>query len=101
MGKKPKMWGGSIVGFGEYHYVYASGQEGDWPVTGFSPRKTSLSLYIMAGFDNYGPLMEKLGKHKTGKSCLYVNKLEDIDLEVLKPLIAESKNYMESNYETK
>jgi len=101
MGKKPKMWGGSIVGFGEYHYVYASGQEGDWPVTSFSPRKTSLSLYIMAGFDNYGPLMEKLGKHKTGKSCLYVNKLEDIDLEVLKTLIAESKNYMESKYETK
>ena len=76
------MWGDSIVGFGSYHYKYASGREGDWFVTGFAPRKNNLTLYIMAGFDNYDALMGKLGKHKTGKSCLYINKLEDVDTDV-------------------
>lgn len=87
---EPQMWGASIIGFGSYHYKSASGREGDWFLTGCSPRKQSLSIYIMAGFDNYPELMSKLGKHKTGKGCLYVNKLEDIDLEVLKKLITAS-----------
>ena len=92
--KKPKMWGPSIVGFGEYHYHYESGREGDWFLTGFSPRKQNLTLYIMAGFAEYADLMKKLGKHKTGKSCLYINKLGDIDLPVLKELIALSVAHM-------
>ena len=95
---KPKMWGTSIVGFGEYHYKYDSGREGDWFLTGFSPRKQSLSLYIMAGFNRFEELMARLGKYKTGKSCLYVNKLEDIDEEVLRKLIKESIDYMNKKY---
>jgi len=77
---EPVMWGPSIVGFGSYHYTYASGREGDWPLTGFSPRKHALTLYIMAGFKRYAPLMKKLGKHSTGSSCLYIKRLEDVDL---------------------
>lgn len=100
-GSKPKMWGGSIVGFGTYHYVYVSGNSGDWPVVGFSPRKQNLTLYIMVGFSKYEELMEKLGKHKTGKSCLYVKNLSDIDMEVLETLIAESVEYMKGKYETR
>ena len=92
--EEPKMWGASIVGFGSYHYVYASGREGDWMVTGFSPRAQSLTLYIMAGFDRYEELMGKLGKFKTGKSCLYLSKLEDIDKSVLKKLIKASVQHM-------
>jgi Domain of unknown function (DU1801) len=86
----PKMWGANIVGFGSYHYKYASGREGEWFLTGFSPRKQNLTLYIVAGFDNYDELMGQLGKYKIGKSCLYVNKLEDIKLPVLKKLIKAS-----------
>lgn len=93
-GEKPKLWGPSIVGFGSYHYKYESGREGDWFLTGFSPRKQALTLYIMAGFNRYHELMRKLGKYKTGKSCLYVKKLEDVDLEVLKELIRESVEHM-------
>ena len=89
-GEEPKMWGPSIVGFGSYHYKYATGNEGDWPVTGFSPRKTALTLYIMAGFSKYDELLGKLGKHKTGKSCLYINKLDDVHLPTLKKLVRES-----------
>lgn len=100
-GSKPKMWGGSIVGFGTYHYVYASGNSGDWPVVGFSPRKQNLTLYIMVGFSKYEELMEKLGKHKTGKSCLYVKKLSDINMKVLETLIAESVEYMKGKFETR
>ncbi|NNC94754.1 MAG: DUF1801 domain-containing protein [Chitinophagales bacterium] len=81
--EEPKMWGGSLIGFGEYHYKYESGREGDWFRIGFSPRKQSLVLYIMSGFDKYDELLSKLGKYKTGKACLYINKLEDINLEVL------------------
>lgn len=88
--KQPKMWGDSIVGFGSYHYEYASGREGDWPLTGFSPRKQALSLYIMSGFKDYQPLLKKLGKFKTGKACLYVKKLEDVDVDVLEELIRRS-----------
>ena len=88
--EEPVMWGPSIVGFGSYHYKYESGREGDMPVTGFAPRKQSLSLYIMSGFDEYENLLEKLGKHKVGKSCLYINKLADVDISVLKELIRKS-----------
>jgi hypothetical protein len=95
---QPEMWGTSIVGFGSYHYRYASGQEGDWPITGFSPRKQSLTLYIMPGFNRYEELMNKLGKYKTGKSCLYINKLEDINIEVLKNLVELSVDYMKKKY---
>jgi len=96
-GLEPKMWGDSIVGFGSYHYKYASGREGDWFLTGFSPRKQNLTLYIMPGFDKYAGLLKKLGKHKTGKSCLYLNKLEDVDLSVLKSLIEKSVRKMAEN----
>lgn len=88
------MWGKSIVGFGSYHYVYASGQEGDWMAIGFSPLKQSLTLYIMSGFKAYDELMSKLGKYKTGKSCLYIKSLEDVDEGVLKELIKESFEWM-------
>ena len=88
-GEKPKMWGNSIVGFGNYRYKYASGREGEWFVTGFSPRKTSLTLYIMSGFSRYEDLLGKLGKHKTGKSCLYVKSLAEIDQAVLGRLVEE------------
>ena len=87
---KPRMWGPSIVGFGSYHYKYASGREGDWFVAGFSPRKQDLTLYIMAGVPRYANLLAKLGKHKTGKSCLYVKRLADIDMDVLEELVAQS-----------
>lgn len=93
-GEDPVMWGDSIVGFGSYHYKYESGREGDWFLTGFAPRKRALTLYIMAGFDAYDALLEKLGKYKTGKSCLYVNKLEDVDLDALRELIRRSVEHM-------
>nr|QEE18133.1 hypothetical protein DSAG12_03971 [Candidatus Prometheoarchaeum syntrophicum] len=86
----PKMWGESIIGFGNYHYKYATGREGDWMRIGFSPRKQYLTLYIMDGFDKYNELMEKLGKYKTGKSCLYIKKMQDIDINILKELMKES-----------
>ena len=89
-GLEPKMWGPSIIGFGKRHYRYESGREGDMPMTGFSPRKRNLSLYIMDGFDEYEPLLQKLGKHRVGVSCLYVNKLADVDMETLRELIARS-----------
>lgn len=87
-GFQPRMWGPTIVGYGQYHYRYATGREGDFLATGFSPRKASLSIYIMPGYGDFGDLLARLGKHKTGKSCLYVNKLADIDLSVLEELIA-------------
>ena len=93
-GEEPKMWGPSIVGFGSYHYTYASGREGDWMLTGFSPRKQALTLYIMAGFSRYDELMAKLGKYKTGKSCLYINKLEDVHVPTLKRLIRDSVKHV-------
>lgn len=92
--EQPTMWGSSIVGFGSYHYVYASGREGDWPLTGFSPRKQNLTVYIMPGFAEYGPLLKKLGKHKTGVSCLYIKTLDDIHLPTLKRLIQKSVKAM-------
>ena len=93
-GQEPKMWGDSIIGFGNYHYKYASGREGDWFVTGFSPRKQNLTLYIMSGLDEYEALLKKLGKYKTGKACLYVNRLADVDMAVMKELIRKSVAHM-------
>ena len=89
-GHEGKMWGDSIIGFGDKHYKHASGREGDWFLAGFSPRKQNLTLYIMTGFSRYGELMEKLGKYKTGKACLYINKLADVDEAVLEELIRKS-----------
>lgn len=100
-GKRAKMWGASIVGYGSYHYKYASGREGDFMVTGFSPRKQALTVYIMPGFSSFKKLMEKLGKYQTGKSCLYIKCLSDIDEKVLEKLIAESVRHMREHYETK
>ena len=97
-GELPKMWGATIVGFGSYHYRYASGREGDWPVVGFAPRKQNLVLYIMPGFTRYSALLAKLGKHRTGKSCLYVNKLDDIDPRILEELVRESVAEMKRRY---
>lgn len=94
-GEPAKMWGTSIVGFGSYHYKYASGREGDWMLTAFSPRKQNLTLYIMSGFSKYDELLAKLGKHKIGKSCLYIKKLADIDMAVLAALIQASVDYMD------
>jgi hypothetical protein len=93
-GHEPKMWGNSIIGFGSYHYKYASGQEGEWMKLGFSPRKQKFSIYIMSGFDKLEKNLEKLGKYKTGKACLYVNKLADIDLKKLERLITESFKHL-------
>ncbi len=92
--EKPRMWGKSIVGFGTYHYVYATGREGDWFLTGFSSRKDSLTLYIMAGFEEYDDLLKKLGKFKTGKSCLYIKSLNDVHLPTLKELIKKSADFI-------
>ena len=90
----PKMWGTSIVGFGRYHYKGASGREGDWMLTGFSPRKQNLTLYLMGGFDAHKDLLKKLGKYKTSVGCLYIKKLDDVDKKVLKELVTESVNTM-------
>jgi hypothetical protein len=96
-GEEPKMWGDSIVGFGDYRYKYESGREGDWFLTGFAPRKQNLTLYIMPGFERYDQLMQSLGKYKTGKSCLYINKIEDIDLGILEELVRQSVHFMQRN----
>jgi len=93
-GAPPRMWGPSIVGFGRYHYRYQSGREGDWFLTGFSPRKRDLTIYIMAGLARYRPLLRKLGPHKTGSSCLYLKSLSDVDPRVLKRLVRESVRHV-------
>lgn len=90
----PSMWGDAIVGFGSYHYKYASGRTGDWPVVGFASRKQDLTLYIMSGFDQYEALLSRLGKHKTGKACLYVKRLADVDMAVLRELVERSVAHM-------
>ncbi len=99
-GKRAKMWGASIVGYGTYHYKYESGREGDFMITGFSPRRQALTVYILAGFGRFDTLMGKLGKYKTGKSCLYIKRLSDVDEKVLEKLIDGSVKYMRKNYET-
>ena len=94
--EEPKMWGTSIVGFGHYHYKGKSGREGEWMLIGFSPRKSDLTLYLMSGFEEYPDLMKRLGKHKTGKSCLYIKRLSDIDTGVLRELVKRSVKAMAS-----
>ena len=100
-GSRARMWGANIVGFGEYHYKYDSGREGDFMITGFSPRKQALTLYVIPGFKHFEPLMDKLGKYKTGKSCLYIKRLADVDEKVLRQLIEGSVKHMRKNYKTK
>lgn len=97
-GAEPRMWGKSIVGFDQYHYKYKSGREGDWFKVGFSPRKAAISIYLMSGFEAHDALMDKLGKYKTGKSCLYVKKMEDIDKNILKKLVAASLDHLDDLY---
>ena len=89
-GEAPQMWGDAIVGFGTSHYTYASGREGDWPLIGFSPRKASLTLYITSDFDRYADLLGRLGKFTTGKSCLYIKRLSDVDEATLRELVRQS-----------
>jgi hypothetical protein len=97
-GERPTMWGPSMVGFGSYHYRYASGHEGDCFLAGFAPRKRELTLYIMSGFDRYNALMARLGKFRTGKACLYVKRLDDIDLAVLEELVSASVKHLKQWY---
>jgi hypothetical protein len=98
-GEKPKMWGSSIIGFGQYHYKSErSRQEGDWMLTGFSPRKQNLTLYIMHGLEDYPDLLARLGKHKTGVGCMYINKLADVDMKILEELIKHSYKAMKENH---
>lgn len=97
-GFEPKMWGPSIVGFGSYHYKYASGHEGDAPLAGFSPRKSAISLYVFTGREDHEHLLENLGKFKKGKSCIYINKLSDINQEELKKIMLESIKFLELEY---
>ncbi len=99
-GKRARMWGPSIVGFGSYHYRYASGREGDFMITGFSPRKQALTIYIMPGCSLFDTLMSKLGKYRTGKSCLYIRRLADVDETVLEQIIEGSVAHMRAHYDT-
>lgn len=92
--EEPKMWGSSIVGFGSYHYKGKSGREGDWMLTGFSPRKQNLTLYLMGGFDTHTALLKKLGKFTTSVGCLYIKRLDDVDKKVLKELVQASVKRM-------
>lgn len=97
-GAPAKMWGPSIVGFGSYRYLYSDNSEREWPVAGFSPRKDSLVLYVMAGFPGQAARLKRLGKHKTGKSCLYVKRLSDVDMTVLREIVVESVKEMRRRY---
>jgi nucleoid DNA-binding protein len=97
-GVEPKLWGPSIIGFGSYHYKYESGREGDAPATGFSPRKDSFAFYFASEFDQREELLTVLGKHKTGKGCVYIKKLDDVDAEVLKKMIDASVHYIKGKY---
>jgi hypothetical protein len=97
-GEKPTMWGASIVGFGTYHYKYASGREADWMITAFSPRRQNITLYIMPGFAEYEGLMAKLGPHACGKACLYIKRLSDVHVPTLKKLVTRSVEHMRKKY---
>lgn len=99
-GMTAKMWGPSLIGYGSYHYKYESGREGDMLMTGFSPRKANLVFYIMPGYQDLSDKLVRLGKHKIGKSCLYVNKLADIDMDVLEEIVCFGVDYLRKNYET-
>lgn len=98
VGEPPAMWGSSMVGFGRYHYVYASGREGDWMLTGFAGRKSALTVYIMDGFEPHAALLERLGPYKTGKSCLYLKSLAAVDLDSLQQIIRDSVDNMRRRY---
>ena len=98
-GKRPKMWGDSLIGYGRYHYRYESGREGDFFLTGLSPRKQQLVVYVMPGFDSYRAQLAKLGKHKLGSSCLYLTRLDGIDLQVLEEIIEDSVRVMRERYQ--
>lgn len=98
---KAKMWGSSIIGFGSYHYVYATGHEGDAPLVGFSPRKAKISLYFATGDEDRQSLLDNFGKHTSGKSCVYINKVDDIDVDVLKQLILRSISFLQELYPDK
>lgn len=98
-GEQPVMWGTSIVGYGSYHYKYESGREGDMPLIGFSNRKQNITIYIMTGFSRYEELLEKIGKFKIGKSCFYIKRLSDIDVEVLKEMIISSIEVIKNKYQ--
>ena len=99
-GLEPVMWGPSIIGFGQYHYKYDSGREGDFFRAGFSPRKQALTVYLIAGFEPFQELLDNLSKHKTGRSCLYIKKLTDVDINVLEELITKSYEYISKRYPT-
>lgn len=99
-GATPRMWGSSIVGYGSYHYRYESGREGEWILTGFSARKQSLVVYVMPGFRTFTALMKRLGHYKTGKSCLYIKSLDDVDSKILQTIIERSVKLMRKRYET-
>jgi len=99
-GEIPQVWRGNMVGFGTYRYRYDSGREGEWFITGFASRAASLTLYIMSGFPQYQGLMDRLGKHKTGKSCLYIKRLADVDGAVLEELVTRSVAHMRATHET-
>lgn len=96
-GAEPKMWGSSIVGFGSYHYKYASGREGDWMQMGFSPRKQNLTIYIPGSMESHQATLAQLGKHSSGKGCLYIKRLKDVDLTVLRQLIATSMAHVQTS----
>jgi hypothetical protein len=97
-GEEPRMWGPSMVGFGSYHYRYESGREGDWFLAGFSPRKKALTVYVMAGFTGFEELLARLGRHETGKSCLYLRSLAEVDAEVLEELVRRSAEHVARQY---
>ena len=97
-GEEPVMWGSSIVGFGKYKYVYESGREGEWMLTGFSPRKQAMTLYLMSGYEKMDDLMQKLGKYKSSVSCLYIKRLSDIDLDVLEEMVRKSVEIIKKRY---
>jgi len=100
-GLTPRMWGTSLIGYGRYQYQYDSGHSGDYFLTGFSPRKAALSVYIMPGYQDLSEPLSRLGKHKTGKSCLYINRLSDIDMRVLEEIVTAGLLYMRTHYTTK
>jgi len=100
-GREPVLWGTSIIGFGTYTYRYASGKTGDWPLTGVSPRKQALTIYVMSGFTEYDSLLEQLGPHKTGRSCLYIRNLDKVDQKVLARLIRKSVAHLRKTWPTR
>ena len=99
-GFEAKMWGPTMVGFGRYHYKYDTGREGDWFMVGFSPRKANQVIYLMPGYENFDDELARLGKHKIGKSCLYINKLADVDLAVVEEMVRYTIDLLHENYET-